>query len=284
MTDRNRWWSFSWNWGSATKNAQAQPRHHTIHSNQSSRNEALKNFNKSTYLLQPHHLLLFPCLSSACTWWERSSSPVNFSSKNATCVRWIVLKINFIFFFICFLFFLNPQNPNDHHLHQHSQTLNDLPIVWCLTNNLLTSWSLILLNLNSSKKSPQSMSCLTTSQSISTFKVQLFFLSDQPIWQQNSSPNPSNSHQSSNSNLNSSVFFSFFHTLITLHISGITLTWHYSIMALIFKKKTPFFAYALPSICLCSSSKNSSPPFSISLSLSLTQFSSKVISIMALWL
>lgn len=152
MTDRNRWWSFSWNWGSATKNAQAQPRHYTIHSNQSSRNEALKNFNKSTYLLQPHHLLLHISLPLiCCTWWERSSSPVNFSSKNATCVRWIVLKINFIFFFICFLFFLNPQNLNDHH-HQHSQTPNYLPIVWCLTNNLLTSWSLILLNLNSSKK------------------------------------------------------------------------------------------------------------------------------------
>ena len=30
-------------------------------------------------------------------------------------------------------------------------------------------------------------------------------------------------------------------------------------MALIFKTQNPFFAYALPSICLCSSSKNSSP-------------------------
>ena len=52
-----------------------------------------------------------------------------------------------------YFFSLTPKNPNDHHLHQHSQTPNNLPIVWCLTNNLLTSWSLIpILNLNSSKK------------------------------------------------------------------------------------------------------------------------------------
>lgn len=31
--------------------------------------------------------------------------------------------------FFYFLFYLNPQNPNDHHLHQHSQTPNNLPIV-----------------------------------------------------------------------------------------------------------------------------------------------------------
>jgi len=151
MTDRNRWWSFSWNWGSATKNAQAQPRHYTIHSNQSSRNEALKNFNKSTYLLQPHHLLLlFPCLSSAVH--DERGHPHQwffFQKRHLREVNCAQDQLHF--FFICFLFFLNPQNPNDHH-HQHSQTPNYLPIVWCLTNNLLTSWSLILLNLNSSKK------------------------------------------------------------------------------------------------------------------------------------
>lgn len=121
--------------------------HTTIHSTQSSRKEALKNFNKSS--TPSFTTISLPLI--CCTWWERSSSPVIFLPKNATCVRWIVLKINFIFFFICFLFFLNPKNLNDH-LHQHSQTPNNLPIVCCLTNSLLTSWSLILLNLNSSKK------------------------------------------------------------------------------------------------------------------------------------
>ena len=174
MTDRNRWWSFSWNWGSATKNAQAQPRHYTIHSNQSSRNEALKNFNKSTYLLQPHHLLLlFPCLSSAVH--DERGHPHQwffFQKRHLREVNCAQDQLHF--FFICFLFFLNPQNPNDHH-HQHSQTPNYLPIVWCLTNNLLTSWSLILLNLNSSKKNHLNQCPASPPQSISTFKVQLFF-------------------------------------------------------------------------------------------------------------
>ena len=52
---------------------------------------------------------------------------------------------------------------------------------------------------------------------------------------------------------------------------ALTLTWHYSIIwHKSSKTQNPFFAYALPSICLCSSSKNSSPPFSISLNLSLS--------------
>jgi len=133
----------------------------------------------------------------------------DFSSKNATCVRWIVLKINFIFFSSASFFSLTPKNPNDHHLHQHSQTPNNLPIVWCLTNNLLTSWSLILLNLNSSKKITSINVLPHHLNQSAPSKFNFFFLSDQPIWQQNSSPNPSNSHQSSNSNLNSSVFILF---------------------------------------------------------------------------
>jgi len=129
-----------------------------------------------------------------CTWWERSSSPV-IPSKNATCVRWIVLKINFIFF-LCFLFFLNPKNPNDHH-HQNPQTPNNLP---CLMSDQppssITSWSLSFTKSFSLTSIPQknhlNQCPASPPQSISTFKVQLFFsLSDQPIWQQNSSPNPS---------------------------------------------------------------------------------------------
>jgi len=42
-----------------------------------------------------------------------------------------------------------------------------------------------------------------------------------------------------------------------------------TIMALIFKKKPPFFAYALPSICLCSSSKTHLPVLYLLISLSL---------------
>ena len=110
------------------------------------------------------------------------------------------------------------------------------------------------------------MSCLTTSIN-QHLQSSTFFLSDQPIWQQNSSPNPSNSHQSTNSNLNSSVFF--FHTLITLHISGITLTWHYSIMALIFKKKPHFSLMHCPQSVyahhLNSSPRSLSPYLSLSL-------------------
>ena len=130
---------------------------------QSSRKRSLKKL-QQVYLLETSTPASFTTISMPLIKLYMMREVIltsDFSSKNATCVRWIVLKINFIFF-ICFLFFLNPQNPNDHHLHQHSQTPNYLPIVWCLTNNLLTSWSLILLNLNSSKKSPQSMSCLTT--------------------------------------------------------------------------------------------------------------------------
>ena len=115
-------------------------------------NEALKNFNKSTYLkLQPlHHLLLFPCLSSAVH--DERGHPHQWFFFQKTPLAWGELcSRSTSFFFICFLFFLNPKNLNDH-LHQHSQTPNNLPIVCCLTNSLLTSWSLILLNLNSSKK------------------------------------------------------------------------------------------------------------------------------------
>ena len=113
-----------------------------IHSTQSSPKEALKNFNKSLLLL---------CLSSAIH--DERGHPHQwffFQKRHLREVNCAQDQLHF--FFICFLFFLNPQNPNDHHLHQHSQTPNNLPIVWCLTNNLLTSWSLILLNLNSSKK------------------------------------------------------------------------------------------------------------------------------------
>ena len=143
-----------------------------------------------------------------CTWWERSSSPVIFLPK--TPLAWGELCSRSTSFFSCSsasFFSLTPKNPNDHHLHQHSQTPNNLPIVWCLTNNLLTSWSLIpILNLNSSKKITSINVLPHHLNQSAPSKFNFFFLSDQPIWQQNSSPNSSNSHQSSNSNLNSSVF------------------------------------------------------------------------------
>ena len=130
------------------------------------------------------------------------------------------------FFSSASFFSLTPKNPNDHHLHQHSQTPNNLPIVWCLTNNLLTSWSLIpILNLNSSKKITSINVLPHHLNQSAPSKFNFFFLSDQPIWQQNSSPNPSNSHQSSNSNLNSSFPSStllLLCILVALLLHGIT--------------------------------------------------------------
>ena len=144
------------------------------------------------------------------TWWERSSSPVIFLPKTPLAWGELCSRSTSFFFSSASFFSLTPKNPNDHHLHQHSQTPNNLPIVWCLTNNLLTSWSLILLNLNSSKKNHLNQCPASPPHNQSApSKFNFFFLSDQPIWQQNSSPNPSNSHQSSNSNLNSSVFILF---------------------------------------------------------------------------
>ena len=126
-------------------------------------NEALKNFNKSTYLqLQPlHHLLLFPCLSSAVH--DERGHPHQWFFFQKRHLREVNCAQDQLHFFSSASFFsLTPKTLMTTTYHQHSQTPNNLPIVWCLTNNLLTSWSLILLNLNSSKKSPQSMSCLTT--------------------------------------------------------------------------------------------------------------------------
>ena len=116
-----------------------------IHSTQSSPKEALKNFNKSLLLL---------CLSSAIH--DERGHPHQWIFLPKTPLAWGELCSRSTSFFSCSsasFFSLTPKNPNDHHLHQHSQTPNNLPIVWCLTNNLLTSWSLIpILNLNSSKK------------------------------------------------------------------------------------------------------------------------------------
>ena len=193
----------------------------SIHSTESSQKEALKIFNKSStpsfYYFYASHLLYMMrevILTSEFFFQKRHLREVNCAQDQLH------------FSSSAYFFSLTPKNPNDHHLHQHSQTPNNLPIVWCLTNNLLTSWSLIpILNLNSSKKITSINVLPHHLNQSAPSKFNFFFLSDQPIWQQNSSPNPSNSHQSSNSNLNSSFPSStllLLCILVALLLHGIT--------------------------------------------------------------
>lgn len=135
------------------------------------------------------------------------------------------------------------------------------------------------------------MSCLTNLNQSAPSKFNFFFY----LTNQFDNKIPHLIHQTvpsifTNSNLNSSVFI-LPSLLLLCIISGITLNMAllHNIMALIFqnpssKPKKPFFAYALPSICLCSSSKKLISPRSLSpyLSHSHSILSSKVISIMAL--
>ena len=188
-------------------------------------NQSSRKTSSPTYLL-----LLQTFLSDLLQWdWEKSSHHHQWFHHR---VRWIVLKINFIFYTsLSSFFFLPPPYP--------------MTILFVWPNiqppNLLILCSGSLTSL----KTPQSMSCLSTS-SISTFKVQLFFPlnfpTERPIVHPYSWP----------------IFL-----IHQPHPSILT-----SLNILVALLHNSFFACALFSICLCSSS--TSPALYLSISLSLT--------------